>query len=98
MTLLVVMETQCGSVWIYPVESKGTLTEQWLPRRIALDLETIGLGTGVRIIVKNDQERAIVDLRNKIVELRSSEPAQHAMTLEWATPTPTARSRGWSGK
>ena len=41
MTLLVMTETQCDSVWIYAVEGKGTLTEAWLAPKICEDLATV---------------------------------------------------------
>ena len=53
MTVLVMLETLCHSVWGYVVESKGASGE-WVVEQIAEDLETIGL-SGERIIVKADQ-------------------------------------------
>ena len=53
MTVLVMVETLCHSVWAYVVESKGA-SEEWAIEQIVEDLETAGL-SGERIIVKADQ-------------------------------------------
>ena len=57
MTVLVMKETLCQSVWAYACESKGG-SEQWLVEQIAEDMETIGI-TNERIILKGDQEVSI---------------------------------------
>ena len=66
----VMVETECDSVRAYVVESKGTLTEPWLAPKICDDLATVGVGKG-RIIIKTDQEPAIVDLQNAIAKTRA---------------------------
>ena len=70
MKVAVMIETECESIWAYVVESKGTLTEQWLAPKMCEDLATVGLGKA-RILVKTDQEPAIVDLQNAIAKCRS---------------------------
>ena len=70
MKILVMVETECDSIWAYVVENKGTLMEPWIAPRICEDLATVGLGKG-RIIVKADQEPAIVDLQKEISRARA---------------------------
>ena len=70
MKILVMVETECDSVWAYVVESKGTLTEPWLAPKICDDLATVGVGKG-RIIIKTDQEPATVGLQNAIAKTRA---------------------------
>ena len=52
MTVLVMAETLCRSVWAYAVGQKGA-ADAWVAEQIVEDLEVIGL-TGERIIVKTD--------------------------------------------
>ena len=61
MTVLVMLETLCHSIWGYAVESKGA-SEEWVVEQIVEDLETVGV-SGERIIVKADQENAITDVQ-----------------------------------
>ena len=70
MKILVMVETECDSIWAYTVENKGSMMEPWLAPRICEDLATVGLGKG-RIIVKADQEPAIVDLQKEISRTRA---------------------------
>ena len=42
MTVLVMLETLCHSVWGYAVEPKGA-SEEWVVEQIVEDLETVGL-------------------------------------------------------
>ena len=72
MKVAVVVETECDSIWAYVVESKGTLTEQWLAPKMCEDLATVGLSKA-RIVVKTDQEPAIVDLQNAMARCRSDD-------------------------
>ena len=44
MTILVMVETLCGSVWSYATTGKGYASDQWLPRKIHSDLTTAGIG------------------------------------------------------
>lgn len=71
MTMLVVQESQYRSVWSYAVESKGT-ADDWVPIQIMEDLETIGV-KNEKIVLKSDQETAIVDLVKEIARLRESD-------------------------
>ena len=73
MTILVMLETLCESVWVYTVNAKGVAADKWLPGKIANDLTTVGMGN-TRIVVKTDTEPAIVDLRNSLSEARDGIP------------------------
>ena len=53
MTVLMMQETMCGSVWSYAVESKGA-ADTWVAEQIADDLGTVGMAQE-RIILKSDQ-------------------------------------------
>ena len=50
LTVLVMLETLCHSIWAYAVSSKGT-TESWVSEQIVADMETVGLA-GERIITR----------------------------------------------
>ena len=76
MTVLVMVETLCRSVWAYAVNQKGT-ADAWVAEQIAEDLEVVGL-TGERIIVKTDQENSIVSLQRAVAAAR----AGHGTALE----------------
>ena len=71
LTVLVMQESMCSSVWAYAVESKGA-TEEWAVHQICEDLETVGLKND-RIIVKSDQEVSIIDMSKQIATSRASE-------------------------
>ena len=75
MTILVMIETMCRSVWAYAVENKGS--DDWVAEQIVDDLETVGLA-GERIIIKADQEVAITDLQRTVARLRKD----HGSALE----------------
>ena len=70
MKILVMVETECDSVWAYTVENKGVMMEPWLAPKICDDLATVGTGKG-RTVVKTDQEPAIVDLLKDILRVRT---------------------------
>jgi hypothetical protein len=76
MTVLVMLETLCHSVWGYVVESKGA-SEEWVIEQIVEDLETVGI-SGERIIVKADQETSITDVQKGILKAR----AGHGTAIE----------------
>ena len=76
MTVLVMVETLCRSVWAYAVGQKGT-ADAWVAEQIAEDLEIVGL-TGERIVVKTDQENSIVCLQRAVAAAR----AGHGTALE----------------
>ena len=63
-TVLVMQESECRSVWSYAVDSKG-LSEEWVIHQICEDIETVGLKDD-RIIIKDDQEPAIIDVAKQI--------------------------------
>ena len=69
MTILVMAETLCNSVWAYAIEGKGGVSADWLAPKIVEDLGTVGL-TQERIIAKSDQEASIVQLQHEIAKLR----------------------------
>ena len=69
MTVLVMAETLCRSVWAYAVTTKGA-GEAWVAEQIVEDLETVGLSQE-RIIVKADQEASITDVQRAVVQARS---------------------------
>ncbi len=69
LTVMVMLETLCHSVWAYAVESKGA-GETWMTEQIVEDIETIGL-TNERIIMKSDQEPSIIDVQKSVARARS---------------------------
>ncbi len=76
LTVMVMLETMCHSVWAYAVEAKGA-SETWLTDQIVEDIETVGLAEE-RIIVKADQEAAIGDVQRSVAKAR----AGHGTALE----------------
>ena len=67
MTILVMVETMCRSIWAYVVEHKGS--DEWVAEQIVDDLETVGLANE-RIVIKADQEAVITDLQRNVAQLR----------------------------
>ena len=76
LTVLVMTETMCHSIWAYACESKGS-GEQWIIEQILEDLETIGISEE-RIILKTDQESSMTDIQKAIAKAR----AGHGTALE----------------
>ena len=76
LTVLVMTETMCRSIWAYACESKGS-GEQWIIEQILEDLETIGISEE-RIILKTDQESSMTDIQKAIAKAR----AGHGTALE----------------
>ena len=74
LTTLVMKESECKSLWAYPVMSKGAANEPWVVKLILHDLDTIGLSRE-RIIIKNDQEPAIKDLKAELARQRKAATA-----------------------
>ena len=70
-TVLVVQESVCRSVWAYAVGKKGS-TEDWAVNQVAEDLDTVGLRND-RIIMKSDQESAVVDMAKAVAEVRATQ-------------------------
>ena len=58
MKVLVMVETECMEPWIAP--------------RMCEDLQTIGFSGG-KIVIKSDQEPAMVDLVNEVAKIRSKQ-------------------------
>ena len=73
MTILVMLETLCESVWAYSVRAKGYAADPWLPGKIANDLATVGVAD-TRIVIKTDTEPAIIDLRKAVGTSRGGTP------------------------
>ena len=76
MTVLVLVESMCRSIWAYAVQGKGA-GEQWVAEQIAEDLETIGI-TEERLILKADQEPSITELQRNVAKVR----AGHGTAIE----------------
>ncbi len=70
LTVLVMAETLCHSIWAYAVGTTG-VAEAWVSEQIVEDMDTIGLANE-RIITKADQEASITDVQNSIVAARGS--------------------------
>ena len=71
MTILVMLETICRSVWAYALDGKGSKTVDWAAEHIVDDLATVGLSEE-RIITKPDQENSIVQLQHEIAKRRGN--------------------------
>ena len=63
-TVLVMQESETRSIWSYAVERKGA-SEEWVIHQICEDIEIVGLKED-RIIIKDDQEPAIIDVAKQI--------------------------------
>ena len=63
-TVAVMQESLCKSVWAYAVESKGAM-EEWMVQQVCDDIETVGL-KNERLVLKSDQESSIVDVMKEI--------------------------------
>ena len=70
-TMLVMQESQCGSVWSYGVDSKGA-SEAWVIDQVCEDLETVGM-KNERVIVKTDQENSAAEVAREVAKVRSTE-------------------------
>ena len=73
MTLLVMIETLCDSVWCYATNGKGHASDPWLARKLHQDLATVGVGA-TQIVIKSDTEAAIVELRREVTKSRGDAP------------------------
>ena len=69
MTVLVVVETLCRSIWAYACESKGA-SEAWVVEQVAYDLQTVGLANE-RIVIKSDQEPSIIEMQRAVAAQRA---------------------------
>ena len=54
-TVMLMLETLCSSVWVYVIDGKGASSVDWLAQQVVDDIETVGLAKD-RIITKTDQE------------------------------------------
>ena len=68
-TVLVIKDFLHKSIWAYPVEGKGVAAAEWLIAQVIEDLDTCGLD-GCHMVVKSDQEPAIIEVQKEIAELR----------------------------
>ena len=67
---LVVVEHTYGRCWVHRVPNKGIQgNAHWVPQKILQDLENTGLGKS-RILLKSDQEPAIINIQQAIQELK----------------------------
>ena len=71
LTILVMQESQCKSVWAYAVEHKGS-REEWVTAQAVEDLETVGLRND-RVVLKSDQETSVVSVLKEIARQREAE-------------------------
>ena len=62
MTVLVMLETLCSSIWSYAIEGKGAVSVDWVAQQVVEDIETVGLAKE-RNITKTDQEVSIIQLQ-----------------------------------
>ena len=69
MTVLVMLETMCSSIWAYAIEGKGAVSVEWVAQQVVDDIETVGLSKE-RIISKTDQEPSIVQLQQEVATRR----------------------------
>ena len=77
LTMLVMQESQCRSVWAYAVEHKGS-AEEWLAPLVVEDLETVGLKEE-KLTVKSDQEPSVVDVLREVARQRQT---HHGTSLD----------------
>ena len=76
LTVLLMVETLCHSIWAYACESKGA-SEAWMVEQMVEDFQTVGL-TNERLILKSDQENSIKELQRAVAEAR----AGHGTAIE----------------
>ena len=69
MTIMVMLETLCKSIWAYAIEGKGAISVDWLAQQVVEDIETVGLAEE-RIITKTDQEASIIQLQQEVARRR----------------------------
>ena len=69
MTVLVMTETLCRSIWAHAVQMTGA-NRTWIPVQIVEDMEKVGL-IQERIMLKADQEASNTDIRIAIVKARA---------------------------
>ena len=62
-TVLVMIETLCRSVWAYALGGEGEASVDWTSAQIIDDLATAGVSEE-RIIMKPDQGNSIIQLQN----------------------------------
>ena len=77
LTVLVMTETMCRSIWAYACESKGS-EKQLIIKQILEDLEAIGMSEE-RVILKADQESSMTDIQEAIAKARVG----HGTALEF---------------
>ena len=70
LTALVMKETMCGSVWAYSLRSKSVAEDPWVADQLVDDMCTIGMAQE-RVVIKSDQEAAIVELQLEVAKRRN---------------------------
>ena len=68
-TMLVMKDAWHKSIWVYPVEGKDVSAAGWLPDMVKTDMAACGLDNCM-LVVKSDQEPALLDLVNGVIEHR----------------------------
>ena len=69
LTMPVMADAKCGSVWSYAFDGNGAVSTYWVAKDLVDDLGTIGLSEE-RIITKSDQGNPMVQLQKEIGKLR----------------------------
>ena len=70
LTALVMKETMCGSVWAYALSSKSVAEDPWVAEQLVDDMCTVGMARE-RVVIKSDQEAAIVELQSEVAKRRN---------------------------
>ncbi len=63
--MLVMVEEESEFPLAYPLAKKGVVDNDWLIQMITSEIETLGFG-GLEVILKSDQEYAIVALKEAL--------------------------------
>ena len=69
--ILVMVDRKTKAIVGHAVQCKGS-KDDWAIKRVLLDIEDFGYA-GIKIILKSDQEPAMVDLQRKVMEARRAE-------------------------
>ena len=83
-----VVDHESGKIWSYALPDKDILTGNgWIQRRIARDIDNLG-HKDVKIMIKSDQEAAMVALQGEVQRLRT------AKTIPINSPVGESESTG----
>lgn len=69
--IIAITDRKTKAVMAHMVQCKG-IKDDWAVRKVLLDIEDFGYA-GAKIVIKNDQEPAMVDFQRKIMENRKAE-------------------------